>query len=442
MSVGFSRADSVTTKRLSFAFATVAVIVFANASALAGDVSMTSWADIVQRVSPAVVSLTTKAGLGSGFVIDSQGHIVTNNHVMGTATEADVRFADGTKLKARLLGRDEETDIALLKVESTKALASVKFENDRRVRVGDFVLAVGNPFGLGGTATAGILSARGRDELASGQFTEYLQLDAPINPGNSGGPTFDTNGRVIGMNTIGRQGTSIGFAIPSSTIQRVVADLIAGRTVSRGYLGVQIAALSDEDAKALGLPNSNGALVTTVIEGSPAEKAGIKRGDVILKINGQAVKDNREASRKIANLGANQTAVFTIWRTNAELKISVTLVQRDSMAQAPEANPQFKQTSMGLALQTITDVTRSDYSFAKDVSGVLIMGIDEESHAGQSSLRPGDRIVGAGTSNVSTLDDVNLAIEQAKSLKRDSLLLFVVSQAGTQSHVSIKLNSK
>ena len=222
-------------------------------------VSMSSWADIVARVSPAVVSLTTTKGLGSGFVIDSDGYIVTNNHVMSGLNEAEVRFSDGNKYKGRLIGRDEATDIALLKIDGPTSFPSLKFDDDKRVRVGDLVLAVGNPFGLDGTVTAGILSARGRDEVGSGQFTDYLQLDAAINPGNSGGPTFDSNGRVIGMNTMGKPGSGIGFAIPSSTIIRVVEDLKQGRAVTRGYLGVQIESLTDEAAKALGLPNANGA---------------------------------------------------------------------------------------------------------------------------------------------------------------------------------------
>ena len=174
-------------------------------------VSITGWADIVERVSPAVVSITNSKGLGSGFVIDSEGYIVTNNHVMSGLNEAEIRFSDGTKYKGRLIGRDEATDIALLKIDAPKSFPSLRFYDDQKMRVGDLVLAVGNPFGLNGTVTAGILSARGRDEIGSGQYTDYLQLDAAINPGNSGGPTFDVNGRVIGMNTMGRPGSGIGF---------------------------------------------------------------------------------------------------------------------------------------------------------------------------------------------------------------------------------------
>ncbi|MEQ1755051.1 MAG: trypsin-like peptidase domain-containing protein [Micropepsaceae bacterium] len=405
-------------------------------------VSLSSWADIVDRVSPAVVSLTTTKGLGSGFVIDPSGYIVTNNHVMSGTNEAEVRFADGSKFKGRLIGRDEATDIALLKVDAPNSFPSLKFDDDKRVRVGDLVLAVGNPFGLNGTVTAGILSARGRDEIGSGQFTDYLQLDAAINPGNSGGPTFDSNGRVIGMNSMGRPGSGIGFAIPSSTIMRVVEDLKAGRAVTRGYLGVQIESLSDETAKAVGLPNSNGALVTGVIEGSPAAKAGIRRGDVILEINGDAVKDNRELARKIAALVVGQTATFTLWRDGARTKIKVTAAKRDLTAETILPTDGTRLTSMGLALQSITDTVRKDFHLADDARGVLVMGIDPASDAAARGLNPGDRIVAVGSVDVTSMTDVNLALEKARSQKRDSVLLFVVTANGASTHTAVKLDAK
>ena len=404
-------------------------------------VSMSSWADIVARVSPAVVSLTTTKGLGSGFVIDSDGYIVTNNHVMSGLNEAEVRFSDGNKYKGRLIGRDEATDIALLKIDGPTSFPSLKFDDDKRVRVGDLVLAVGNPFGLDGTVTAGILSARGRDEVGSGQFTDYLQLDAAINPGNSGGPTFDSNGRVIGMNTMGKPGSGIGFAIPSSTIIRVVEDLKQGRAVTRGYLGVQIESLTDEAAKALGLPNANGALVTSVIAGSPAEKAGIKRGDVILKIDGQIVKDNRELARRIAMLNVGQTATFIVWRENKSLTIKVTAAKRDLTAQV-QPSEGFQLTSLGLALQSITESVRQDFNLGLDAKGVLVMGIDPNSDAALRGLAPGDRIVAVGNVDVSTMADVNLALEKAKSLNRESVLLFVITARGESINKAVKLRGR
>lgn len=404
-------------------------------------VSISGWADIVERVSPSVVSITNSKGLGSGFVIDSDGYVVTNNHVMSGLNEAEIRFSDGTKYKGRLIGRDEATDIALLKIDAPKSFPSLRFYDDQRMRVGDLVLAVGNPFGLNGTVTAGILSARGRDEIGSGQYTDYLQLDAAINPGNSGGPTFDVNGRVIGMNTMGRPGSGIGFAIPSTTIKRVVEDLKQGRAVQRGFLGVQIESLSDDNAKALGLPNANGALVTGVIAGSPAEKAGIKRGDVILKINGQVIKDNRELARKIAALDIGQTATFTIWRENATISIRVTAAKRDLTASLG-TTPGLQLTSMGLALQSITDTVRDDFRLARDAKGVLVMGIDPASDAASRGLNPGDRIVAVGSVEVSSLADINLALEKAKSMNRDSVLLFVVTAAGESTQKAVKLEAR
>lgn len=411
-----------------------AVMIGATGTVLPG------FADIVTRVTPAVVSLATSKGLGSGFVIDAQGFIVTNSHVIGTATEADVRFADGSRYKARLIGKDEETDIAVLKIDAPKTFPVVRFADDRDIRVGDWILAVGNPFGLGGTVTAGIVSARGRDQIGSGQFTDYLQVDAAINPGNSGGPTFDTAGRVIGMNTIAvssRAGSGIGFALPSSTIQRVVQDLKSSGSVSRGYVGVQIAPLSDDAATALGLPNSNGALVTGVVEGSPAESGGFKQGDVVLTMNGQTVRDNRELSRRIAALQVGQTATFVVWRENKQVTLSVTVARRAGVAGA--AQPELKLSSLGVALATVTDSMRTTLALSDAATGVLITEVDISSDAALRGLKPGDRIVAVGSTSVNSLTDINLAIEQARALKRSMVLLFVENQRGGKRDVPVKL---
>jgi serine protease Do len=308
--------------------------------------------------------------------------------------------------------------------------------------VGDLVLAVGNPFGLNGTVTAGILSARGRDEIGSGQFTDYLQLDAAINPGNSGGPTFDAAGRIIGMNTMGRPGSGIGFAIPSTTIMRVVEDLKAGHAVTRGFLGVQIESLSDDAAKALGLPNANGALVTGVIAGSPAEKAGFRRGDVILKINGQAVKDNRELARRIGLLEVGQAATFTVWRDGAVQTIKVTAAKREQTADAGQVAPGYRLTSLGVALQSITEDVRKDFNLGDAARGVLVMGVDPASDAAVRGLNPGDRIIGVGNIDVSSMTDVNLALEKARAQQRDSVLLFLQTVAGQPAHVAVRLTDK
>jgi serine protease Do len=427
---------------------TAPVIVGATGTVVmsASGATLPSLADIVQRVSPAVVSLVAAKGLGSGFVIDPAGYVVTNNHVIQGSTQVDVRFGDGRKFKARIVGQDEPTDVALLKIDGAPPLPSVKFGDDRSARVGDWVLAVGNPFGFSGTVTAGIISARGRDEVGAAQFTEYLQLDAAITSGNSGGPTFDMFGRVIGMNTLGyvsptgERIAGLGFAIPATTVRRVVDDLKASGSVTRGFLGVQIESLSDEAATALGLANSNGAIVTDVIAGSPAERAGIKRGDVVLKINGTAVKDNRDLSRRIAALQAGQTATFTIWRDSKTITISVKVAKRERTAEAeiPATGP--KMMSLGLGLQTITDSLRAEFALKGDTKGVLVTDIDPIGNAAERGLRIGDRIVGVGTTDVNSLTDINLAIEAAKAAKRPSVLLFIVTARGGKAHVPVKLN--
>lgn len=428
--------------------------------ASAATVSLPSLSGLVDSVRPSVVSVAAKVtsgaksgtALGSGFVIDSEGYIVTNAHVILTSNDVEVTFSDGTKYKVRVIGRDQATDVALLKVDAPKKFQAVAFADYRRVKVGDWVVAIGNPFGLGGTVTAGIVSARGRDEVGSAAFTDYLQVDAAINHGNSGGPTFDLSGRVVGMNTLGyptsngELASGIGFAIPSSTVQRVVQDLRATGTVSRGFLGVQIESLSDESATALGLPNSNGALVTDTIDGSPAQKAGIKRGDVILKINGEAVKDNREASRKIAALQVGQTATFTIWRDNKTISVTVTVAKRDQVAELEvpgagnAAADEVKLTSLGLGLKTITAEVRTTFALATEAAGVLVTHIDPASEAALKGLREGDRIVAVGTADVGSLTDVNLAIEQARAQKRPSVLLFVETRAGGKVHLPVTLS--
>jgi serine protease Do len=378
--------------------------------------------------------LTDRRGVGSGFIIDPTGYVVTNSHVVGESTEMELRVSDGTKFTARLVGRDEATDIALMKVDAPRQFPSVRLADDSKVRVGDWVLAVGNPFGLGGTVTAGIVSARGRDEVGKGQYTDYFQLDAAINPGNSGGPTFDMSGRVMGMNTLG--GSGIGFAIPASTIRRVVGDLKATGKVSRGYLGVQIGSLSDDDAKSLGLASNDGAIVTEVIEGSPAQAAGIKRGDVILKVDGQPVRDSRELSRRITALQAGQKATFTIWREGKQITITVTVARRAQLA-STDFRPAL--TSLGLGLMSLTSDLRGVLNMSADTSGVLIVDVAPGSDAAENGLKAGDRIVAVGSAAVTSLTDINLAVEQAKALNRPSVLLFVVTKRGTKAHVSVKL---
>ncbi len=462
--------------------------------------ALPSLADIVERVSPAVVSLKAKVTAektaevsdeeleqlppslrdfferfrkngppnqqrrprgevqGSGFVIESNGYIVTNNHVVANATDIEVAFSDGKKLKAKLIGRDELTDIALIKVEPKSPLPAVTFADDAKVRVGDWVLAVGNPFGLGGTVTAGIISARGRDEVSGAQFTDYLQIDAAINQGNSGGPTFDLAGRVVGMNTaiFSPSGGSvgIGFAIPSNTIGRVVADLKKSGGVTRGWLGVQIQSLNEDAALALGLPDESGAIVAEIIEGSPAAKAGVKQGDVVLKMNGTPIKDNRDLSRKVAALQVGQSAAFTVWRDSRQVNLTVTIAKRpgedrvagnksnDSKGDAKDSSSSAdaKVAALGLNLQTITQAVRAQYDLDATAKGVLITEVDPDSDAAERGLRPGDRIIAVAGNEVRAISDVKSAVDGAKSAKRPSVLLFVETNRG-KVYVPVKLST-
>ena len=345
--------------------------------------------------------------------------------------------------------------MALLKIEGNKTFPAVKFADDTHVRVGDWILAVGNPFGLGGTVTAGIVSARGRDEVGGTQYTDYLQLDAAINRGNSGGPTFDMSGRVIGMNTaiFSPSGGSvgIGFAIPSSTIQRVVEDLKKSGAVTRGWLGVQIQSLSDDSAEALGLKDTNGALVGEVIESSPAQHAGVKQGDVVTKMNGTMIKDNKDLSRKVAALQVGQTAAFTIWRDNREMTINVTIAKRPGEARIAGNNTSKGDkddvksggadvSALGLGLAAITPSVRNEYSLDAKDTGLLITDVDPESDAAERGLRAGDRIIAVGGDEVKSVEEVKTAIATAKSQKRGSILLFVATQRGQKAYVPIKLN--
>src|SRR5690348_1292052 len=296
-----------------------------------------SFADLVERVSPAVVSVTVEAkaepmaamgqlpdnipepfrqffrnfggqnavpqksiGVGSGFIIDKAGYIVTNNHVVDHSSKISVKLPDGRTFDAKLIGTDPATDVALIKVKSDKALPTVEFGDDRQLRVGDWVVAVGNPFGLSNSVTAGIVSSIGRD-VGNGPYTDFIQIDAPINRGNSGGPTFDLRGQVIGMNSMifspSGGSVGIGFAIPASTVHDVVGQLLAHGRVARGWLGVEVQAITPEMAASFGSKELKGAIVANVVPGGPAQKAGFHQGDLVVAINGAAVNDSRDLTR-------------------------------------------------------------------------------------------------------------------------------------------------
>jgi serine protease Do len=309
--------------------------------------------------------------LGSGFVIDPSGYVVTNNHVIEDADEITVILQDNTNLKAKLVGKDTKTDVALLKVETDKPLPAVKWGNSDKARVGDWIIAIGNPFGLGGTVTAGIISARARD-INSGPYDDYLQTDASINRGNSGGPMFNLDGEVIGINTaiFSPSGGSIGigFAIPSSLAHNVVDQLRQFGVTKRGWLGVRIQTVTDDIAENLGLPKAKGALVAGVTEGGPAEKGGIQPGDVITAFDGKDVPDMKRLPRIVAETPIDKEATVDVWRKgkSTRLKVKVGELKEEeaddkSGTPAPEAQPRETATVLGLTLSALTDQLRERY---------------------------------------------------------------------------------
>ena len=389
--------------------------------------------------------------MGSGFIIDQTGYIVTNNHVIEGANRISAKLPSGREFTAKLVGADEATDLALLKVDGVTDLPTVAFGDDRRVRVGDWVVAVGNPFGLGGTVTAGIVSSIGRD-IGNGPYTDFIQIDAPINQGNSGGPTFDLSGRVIGVNSaiFSPSGGSvgIGFAIPASTARAIVDQLRATGAVSRGWLGVQIQNLTPDLAASLGAGTEKGAIVANVIENSPAEKAGFRQGDVILSLNGTQIDDNRDLTRKVASLLAGDRAQFVVLREGSRQNITALIAKRDE-AQIASAQPNTNQgkggaprapqptTTLGMQMSAITQDTRDQYDIDMAVTGVVITNVDPNSEAAEKGFRPGDVIVSVGNKNVRAPEDIQQGITDARRANRESVL-FLVAGRGGQRYVALK----
>jgi serine protease Do len=360
---------------------------------------------------------------GSGFFISADGYIVTNNHVVDHATEVTVTTSDGKTFPAKVIGTDAKTDLALLKVNDSGTFPFVKFA-PHTPRVGDWVIAVGNPFGLGGTVTAGIVSARGRD-IGSGPYDDFLQIDAPVNHGNSGGPTFNTDGDVVGVNTaiFSPSGGSvgIGFAIASDVVKTVVQQLKDSGAVARGWLGVEIQPVTPDLAESLGVKNASGALVARETANSPAANAGVKTGDVITAVNGDAVADPKDLSRRIAALGPQKTADLAIWRNGAAQTIAVTLgampmdkeANAETPAKAEESTPFAK---LGLSLER-----------ARGGEGVAVVDVDPSGVAAERGLQAGDVILEAGGKPVTRPGEVAEAFAAAKADGHKSVLLRVKS---------------
>ncbi|HTK34858.1 MAG TPA: Do family serine endopeptidase [Caulobacteraceae bacterium] len=388
---------------------------------------------------------------GSGFFITADGYIVTNNHVVENATSIKVRLTDQKELVGKLIGRDEATDLAVIKVEG-RNYPFVNFENDGKPRVGDWVIAVGNPFNLGGTATAGIISAYGRD--IGDNFVDYLQIDAPINRGNSGGPTFDVYGRVVGVNTaiFSPSGGSvgIGFAIPADIADSITKQLIAGGKVTRGYLGVTIQNVTPEIGESLGISAKSGALVNDVVSGGPADKGGVMSGDVVLNVNGKAITSASDLTRQVALAHAGQPIRLEVLRSGKHANLTVVSGVRPAEAQlTTNANgddetqpnqpprPQIDRTNvLGMGLVVLDDAARRRLSVKAGVNGVAIDQVAANSTAGKAGLRRGDVIMRVGDHPVTSPAEVKAAADAAQKAKRPLLLL--ISRNGRPQFLALK----
>ena len=363
---------------------------------------------------------------GSGFFISADGYIVTNNHVVDHATEVTVTTSEGKTLDAKVIGTDPKTDLALLKVKDSGTYPFVSFSSGSP-RVGDWVIAVGNPFGLGGTVTAGIVSARGRD-IGSGPYDDFLQIDAPVNHGNSGGPTFNTEGEVVGVNTaiFSPSGGSvgIGFAIASDVVKTVIGQLKENGVVARGWLGVEIQPVTPEIAESLGAKTASGALVAKETQNSPAAAAGVKVGDVITAVNGDAVADPKELARRIAALGPKKEAQLSVLRNGAAQTIAVTLgaMPTDKPQQAKLETPAAPEPDSQLAKLGMTLKKAREGE-----DGVRVTAVEPDSPAADRGIQPGDVILDASGKAVASPSDIALAFVAAKTEGRKAVLLRVKS---------------
>ncbi|MGE6743498.1 Do family serine endopeptidase [Allorhizobium pseudoryzae] len=371
---------------------------------------------------------------GSGFFISEDGYVVTNNHVVSDGSAYTVVMNDGTELDAKLVGKDSRTDLALLKVDAKRKFTYVKFADDAKTRVGDWVVAVGNPFGLGGTVTAGIVSARGRD-IGSGPYDDFIQVDAAVNRGNSGGPTFNLEGEVVGINTaiFSPSGGNVGiaFAIPASTAKDVIADLMKDGKVERGWLGVQIQPVTQDIAESLGLAEAKGALVVAPQDNSPGAKAGIKQGDVITAVNGEPVKDARDLAKKVAAIGPNQKVEVSIWRDGKAQSLPVMLGNLASDEATKAEKTQTEPDSQPSSEKALADLGIT-VAPAEDGKGVSVTDVDPGSEAAAKGLREGEKITSVNNQQVSSARDVTKALEAARKDGRTRALFQVESQSGSR----------
>lgn len=445
-----------------------------------------SFADLIERVSPAVVSIEATGSVdpravpdlddippqfrefferfggpggrqqqrprrsqGSGFFISADGFLVTNEHVISGADEISVTLPDGEEYSAEIVGRDAATDIALLRVTgSDRTFPYVSLDRNPTIRVGDWVVAVGNPFGLGGTATAGIVSAIGRPLGNTQLYTNFLQIDAPINRGNSGGPAFDLNGNVVGVNsaifspTGGNVG--IGFAIPSDLAASVVDQLMDRGEVRRGYLGIAPQSLTADLAESLGLPRERrGVLVAEVIAGTPAAEAGLRNGDVIIRINNEVVNDQRDLFQRIGAIPPGERVDLRIIRDGRERNVRVRLAERPETEQAttPSEPAPAQNEVFGMTLAPADEAARERVGVTGN-RGLLVNAVRSNSEAARRDIRTGDVVLEAGGRDVSRVEDLRNAIEEARSRNRNAVLVLVARQQGGVRYVALSLDAE
>ena len=466
-----------------FGFLVSLLIGFAN-TALGRDMPG-SFADLAESVSPAVVNISTTArvkggmqmpqfppgspfedffkeffdrqgegqperkvrSLGSGFVIDEDGIVITNNHVIDEAEEIMVIFSNGEEIPAKLVGSDPKTDIAVLKVETDKKLPAVEWGDSDAARVGDWVVAIGNPLGLGGTVTAGIISARNRD-IRAGPYDDFIQTDAPINRGNSGGPLFTMDGKVIGVNTaiLSPNGGSIGigFAVPETLAKPVVDQILEYGETRRGWLGVRIQHVSEDIAEAVGLDEPRGALVAGVFDGDPAANAGIEEGDVIVEFDGKPVDDHRTLSRLVADTSIGSKVDVVVWRDGKEKELTVHIARMEEAEAAIEEEKKTAtsevETVFGMTLSSLNGVLREQYGLADDEEGVLITVVERGSVAAEKNIRPGELVREVSGEEVTDPDQVEKRLEAIKKDGKKVALFMIRSRSGDLRFVPFRLD--
>jgi serine protease Do len=383
--------------------------------------------------------------LGSGFVISSDGYIVTNNHVIDNAIDIKVTLDDGTELPAKLIGADPKSDLAVLKIEAKTPLATVSWGDSDKLKLGDQILAIGNPFGIGTTVTAGIVSARGRD-LHSGPYDDFIQIDAPINHGNSGGPLVNSDGSVVGVNTAiyspNGGSVGVGFAIPSDQAQRVVAKLMKDGSIEHGFIGVQIQPVSADIANAIGLEKSEGALVASVNDDTPAAKAGVQVGDVITALGGQAISSPRDLSRMVADMTPGSKENLTVWRQGASKNLQLTIGQNSQDQQQASTDQDKggpaaqKLPTIGIGLADVNDQVRQALNLPEHETGAVVASVAPDKPAAEAGLQAGDLILSVNQHAVKTAQDAKMAVANAGKTGRKAVLL-LIQRGSDQSFVTV-----